>query len=85
MDKTCDGQLATRYNHAYMGLAVGGGVIDADYRGEVGVILYNHGDEPFNIDKGDRIAQLLIIKIQTPAVVKAPLSDTAATRMRAHA
>lgn len=36
------------------------GTIDADYRGEVGVILINHGSEPFEILRGDRIAQLVI-------------------------
>ena len=36
------------------------GTIDADYRGEVGVILINLGQEPFAINRGDRIAQLVI-------------------------
>jgi dUTP pyrophosphatase len=36
------------------------GTIDADYRGEVGVILINLGQEPFTIRRGDRIAQLVI-------------------------
>jgi len=36
------------------------GTIDADYRGEVGVILINHGEESFTIHRGDRIAQLVI-------------------------
>ena len=36
------------------------GTVDADYRGEVHVILINHGPEPFIIRRGDRIAQLLI-------------------------
>ena len=36
------------------------GVIDSDYRGEVRVVLVNHGTEPFRIDAGDRIAQLLV-------------------------
>src|ERR1700679_2704213 len=36
------------------------GTIDADYRGEVGVILINHGDQPFPISRGMRIAQLII-------------------------
>ena len=35
------------------------GTIDADYRGEVGVILINHGTEPFRIERGMRIAQLV--------------------------
>jgi len=36
------------------------GTIDADYRGEVGVILVNLGDVPFHIQRGDRIAQMVI-------------------------
>jgi dUTP pyrophosphatase len=41
------------------------GTIDADYRGEVGVILINHGETPFAIRRGDRIAQLLIAPVET--------------------
>jgi len=36
------------------------GTIDADYRGEVAVVLINHGQEPFEVRRGDRIAQLLL-------------------------
>ncbi|MFI5358745.1 MAG: dUTP diphosphatase [Halanaerobiales bacterium] len=39
------------------------GVIDPGYRGEMGVILMNHGKEDFQVNKGDRIAQLIIHKI----------------------
>ena len=38
------------------------GTIDADYRGDVGVILINHGSESFTIENGERIAQLVIAK-----------------------
>jgi dUTP pyrophosphatase len=38
------------------------GTIDADYRGEIGVILINLSNEPFTINNGDRIAQLVIAK-----------------------
>ncbi len=37
------------------------GTIDADYRGEVGVILINHGSEAFTVQRGDRIAQMIIV------------------------
>jgi len=40
------------------------GVIDSDYRGEVRVLLVNHGAEPFQIRRGDRIAQLLIQRVE---------------------
>ena len=42
----------------------GAGVIDATYRGEVKVLLFNHSDADFTIEPGDRIAQLLIQKVE---------------------
>ena len=39
------------------------GTIDADYRGEVKVIVVNHGKEPFSINRGDRIAQMVIHRV----------------------
>src|ERR1043166_6452750 len=36
------------------------GTIDADYRGEIRVLLINHGDEPFEVKAGDRIAQMIV-------------------------
>ena len=38
------------------------GTVDADYRGEIKVLLINHGQEPFQITKGDRIAQMVLAK-----------------------
>ena len=49
-------------------LTLGAGVVDADYRGEVGVILFNHGDQDFEVKMGYRIAQLILEKIDTPPV-----------------
>ena len=49
---------------------VGAGVIDPDYRGPVGVILFNHGPEDFHVKQGDRIAQLILEQISTPPVVE---------------
>jgi dUTP pyrophosphatase len=43
------------------GIDTGAGVIDSDYRGEVKILLFNHGDKPFRVRAGDRIAQLLIV------------------------
>src|SRR5271165_3550746 len=40
------------------------GTIDCDYRGEVGVILVNHGTEPFTIRRGDRIAQMVVARYE---------------------
>ena len=39
------------------------GTIDADYRGEVGVLLINHGDAPFAVRRGERIAQMVIAPV----------------------
>ncbi|KAK6115358.1 hypothetical protein DH2020_007627 [Rehmannia glutinosa] len=49
---------------------VGAGVIDADYRGPVGVILFNHSDVDFEVKAGERIAQLIIEQIVTPVVIE---------------
>ena len=58
------GRLAARSGMASKnGIAVGGGVIDADYTGEVKVILRNHGTEDYQFKAGDRIAQLIVQKI----------------------
>ena len=54
------------------------GVIDSDYRGEVRVLLVNHGAEPFAIRRGDRIAQLLIQRVERAEfvpVAELPASD----------
>ena len=53
------------------------GTIDAGYRGEVGVIMYNGGTEEFPIRRGDRIAQMVIARLPEVALVKAEsLSET---------
>jgi dUTP pyrophosphatase len=41
------------------------GTIDADYRGEIKILLINHGDQPFTIHDGERIAQMIIAKHET--------------------
>ncbi len=47
---------------------VGAGVIDSDYRGPVGVVLFNFSDSDFMAAQGERIAQLILEKIATPEV-----------------
>jgi dUTP pyrophosphatase len=44
------------------------GTIDADYRGEIKVILVNHGTEPFTVSRGDRIAQLVVAPVTAIAL-----------------
>lgn len=53
------------------------GTIDADYRGEIGVILVNHGAEAFHIARGDRIAQLVIAPVTMAHFSEGPLPDSA--------
>jgi dUTP pyrophosphatase len=54
------------------------GTIDCDYRGELKVLLVNHGEEPFVIERGMRIAQIVIAAVTTAAPVEvAALDDTA--------
>ena len=53
------------------------GTVDADYRGEVSVLLINHGDAPFTIRRGERIAQLVIAAVaRANLVTVASLSPT---------
>jgi dUTP pyrophosphatase len=53
------------------------GTIDADYRGEIGVLLINHGAEPFTIRRGERIAQMVIAAVVRAELVPATvLSET---------
>ena len=46
------------------GIDCGAGVIDSHYRGEIKVLLFNHSDNEFEIEPGDRIAQILIQKVE---------------------
>lgn len=53
------------------------GLIDSGYRGEVAVALVNHSDEPFEVHRGDRVAQLVIVAIEQPEYVEVEsLDDT---------
>jgi len=70
------GQIAPRSGLAYKyGIQVLAGVIDSDYRGEVGVILYNSGDKALNVAKYDRIAQMLFKKVESPILVECLVLD----------
>ena len=74
----CYGRIAPRSGLAIKNFVdVGAGVIDADYRGEVGVVLFNFSNDSFVVNMGDRIAQLVIEKIKTPQVKElVSLEDT---------
>ncbi|MDH2133301.1 dUTP diphosphatase [Sphingobium yanoikuyae] len=51
------------------------GTIDADYRGELKVLLINHGADPFPIKRGDRIAQLVVAPVQLASFVEVDMLD----------
>lgn len=57
------GQIQGRSGLASKGVVPHLGVIDAGYTGEIGVILFNHGDGPVTVKDGDRIAQIIIHKL----------------------
>ncbi len=58
-------------------LANGIGVIDSDYRGEIGVALLNTSDTPYTVHNGDRIAQLMFLPVLTAQIlVTAALEET---------
>lgn len=67
----CEGQVRPRSGLARdHGVTVlnSPGTIDADYRGEIVVLLINHGKEPFAITRGMRIAQLVIARVESSAI-----------------
>jgi dUTP diphosphatase len=57
--------LAARHG---IGVVNGPGLIDPNYRGEINVVLINHGTERFEAEPGDRVAQLLLVPFLSPAV-----------------
>lgn len=76
-----EGQVRARSGLALrhgIGLPNAPGTIDSDYRGELGVLLANWGEEPFTIARGDRIAQLVVTPVARATIVEcAELADTA--------
>jgi dUTP pyrophosphatase len=74
----CYGRVAPRSGLALKkGIDIGAGVIDEDYRGEVGAILFNLNSEHFEVKKGDRIAQFICERIVYPELEEVDdLDDT---------
>lgn len=73
------GLLWSRSGLSYnWGIQVGAGCIDASYRGEVGVLLYNLSGSPVDIQVGDRIAQLIVLPICMNEMVKVEELDETA-------
>ena len=66
---SCYGKIAPRSGLSLKHfIDTGAGVIDSDYRGEIGIILFNFGNEDFVVNMGDRIAQLIFEQIKTPEI-----------------
>eukprot|EP01083_Nonionella_stella_P067808 179596_1 len=60
----CYGRIAPRSGLAWKKhIDIGAGVVDSDYRGNVGVVMFNHAKEDFEVKHGDRIAQLILERI----------------------
>ena len=65
------GRIAPRSGLAVKhGITTGAGVIDADYTGPIGIVLFNHGEQEFHIQKGDRIAQLILEQVANKPVIQ---------------
>merc|ERR1719270_2102162 len=63
------GRVAPRSGLAWKNhIDIGAGVVDEDYRGNVGVVMFNHSDGEFAVKKGDRVAQLVCERISYPEV-----------------
>jgi dUTP pyrophosphatase len=75
-----EGQVRPRSGLALkhgIGIVNSPGTIDSDYRGEVGIVLVNHGSEPFVVERGARIAQLVIAPVaRVEVVLVADLEET---------
>lgn len=65
--------LAARFQ---VGVLNSPGTIDSDYRGEIQVLVYNFGDAPFSIERGDRIAQMVFARVHHPELKLRDLSST---------
>ena len=55
---------------------MGAGVIDIDYGGEIEAVLFNHGTKNFIVKKGDRIAQLILKRYETPQIIEIEIFST---------
>lgn len=65
------GLVCDRSSLAKRGLKTAGGVIDAGYRGELGVVIWNISGAEQRVARGERLAQLLVLPVATPAPVEA--------------
>jgi dUTP pyrophosphatase len=72
----CYGRIAPRSGLSWKKHTdIGAGVIDMDYRGPVGVVIFNHADTDLKIEVGDRVAQLILEKISYAEMVEVVVLD----------
>ena len=68
-EKQLYGRIAPRFGLSIEGLDIGAGVIDSDYRGPVKILLINNSSVPFQVNQGDRTAQLILERIESPTCI----------------
>lgn len=74
----CYGRIAPRSGLAVkFGIHIGGGVVDCDYRGNIGMLIFNFGCNPFTIEPGHRVAQLILEKYVDAVVVEEKVKESA--------
>lgn len=74
-----EAQIRPRSGLAYkngISLVNSPGTIDSDYRGEICAIMINLGKEPFEVKRGDRIAQMVINKVEIPTIIEVENLDS---------
>ena len=73
----CYGRIASRSGQTLKhSIEVGAGVVDADYRENIGVILYNHSDVDFDVQRGERIAQMIIENVVPTNLIETKVDTT---------
>ena len=71
------GKIEARSGLAFKhGIRIGAGVIDSDFLGEIGVVFCNHSKSDYTVKNGDRVAQIIFLKHETPVLVEQKLSKT---------
>lgn len=70
------GRVAPRSGMAWKNHTdIGAGVIDSDYRGAIGVVMFNHGTKDLKVERDNRVAQLIIEKISTAILTEIPFEE----------
>ncbi|MGE0615242.1 MAG: dUTP diphosphatase [Bacteriovoracia bacterium] len=72
------GMIADRSSLAKKGIKTAGGIIDAGYRGEIMIVMRNLTQEEIRLARGERIAQMLVIPVGTPAIQEVSELDSTA-------